>query len=266
MRAFRSILSPLLLVAVAIVVVHFFGWPWQWLDIRLGGTGRPGDRRPTKAVAVSSLPDYTRTVVGKAWFHRYFARMVFDDKKGADSYTGALTRWDRRRVRIDILNSGGPGMNRYVVTLARRLNRIQQASRFVVVDGQAEITIEYLSHSDYRRTIVGDNTVGNCATRYYHGPPGLISAVIKVDADAEESSGERKSTVIHELTHALGFNGHFRKQSYQRRSVLYYASTVTNWSQDDAAAIRIMYSSSMRNGMDVRDVNQALRRFAADKR
>jgi predicted Zn-dependent protease len=72
--------------------------------------------------------------------------------------------------------------------------------------------------------------------------------------------------VIHELTHAIGFSGHFRKQSFQRRSVLYYAGTVTNWSQADAAAIRIMYSSNMKNGMDVQDVNKALRRYAAGKR
>jgi hypothetical protein len=191
--------------------------------------------------------------------------MVFDDQDGADSYTGILTRWDKRRVRIDILNSGGSGLNRYVVTLARRLNRIQQATRFVVVDGRAEITIEYLSHKDYRRAIDDESSVGNCATRYHVGPPGLISAVIKVDAGVEKTAGDRRSTVIHELTHALGFNGHFRKQSFQSRSILYYASSVTNWSQADAAAIRIMYSSSMRNGMDVQDVNKALRRFAAGK-
>ena len=263
MRRLRSILSTLLLIAVAIVVVHSFGWPWQWPGIQLGGAGGPGDRRPTKAVAVSSLPDYTRTVAGKAWFRRYFARMVFDDGNGAGSHTGILTRWDKRRVRIDILNSGGPGMNRYVAMLARRLNRIQHATRFVVVDGPAEITIEYLSHDAYRRTVSGDDTVGNCATRYYQGPPGLISAVISIDAGADGTAGERKSTVIHELTHAVGFSGHFRKQSYQRRSVLYYASAVTNWSQADAAAIRIMYSSSMRNGMDVQDVNRELRHVAA---
>jgi len=265
-RALGRILSALLLLVVAIVAVPFFGGAWQWLDIRLGGADAPGDRRPTEAVAVSSLPDYTRNAAGKPWFRRYFARMVFDDGAGANSYTGILTRWDKRRVRIDILNSGGPGMNSYVVTLARRLNRIQQATRFVVVDGPAEITIEYFSHDAYRRTIADDNTVGNCATRYYNGPPGLITAVIKVDAEVEEASGDRKSTVIHELTHALGFSGHFRKQTYQRRSVLYYAGTVTNWSQADAAAIRIMYSSSMRSGMDVGDVNAALRRFAADRR
>jgi Protein of unknown function (DUF2927) len=262
-RALRSILSTLLLIAAALAVVHFLGWPWQWPGIQLGGAGGPGDRRPTTAVAVATLPHYTRTVAGKAWFRRYFARMVFDDGNGANSYTGILTRWDKRRVRIDILNSGGPGMDRYVATLARRLNRIQQAARFVVVNGPAEITIAYLSHDAYRRTNAGDDTVGNCATRYYHGPPGLISAVISIDAGAEGTPAERRSTVIHELTHAVGFRGHFRKQSYQRRSVLYYASTVTTWSQADAAAIRIMYSSSMRNGMDVRDVSRALRRVAA---
>ena len=265
MRALRYILPIFLLIAVAIVAVYGCGVAWQSLIDRLGGADGASDRRPTEAMAVSTLPDYTRTVAGKAWFRRYFARMVFDDGKGADSHTGMLTRWDKHLVRIDILNSGGPGMKRYVVTLARRLNRIQPATRFVVVDGQAEITIEYLSHDAYRRTIADDNTVGNCATRYYYGPPGLISAVIKVDAEAEETSGDRKSTVIHELTHALGFNGHFRKQSYQRRSVLYYASSVTNWSQADAAAIRIMYSPSMKNGMDVREVDRALRRLVAGK-
>ena len=266
MRVLGYILSIFLLIAVAGVTVYGCGVAWQSLIVRLGGADRSSDRRPTDAVAVSSLPDYTRNVAGTAWFRRYFARVVFDEGKGEDSYTGTLTRWDKRRVRIDILNSGGPGMDRYVVTLARRLNRIQQATTFVVVDGRAEITIEYLSHGDYQRTIDDDGTVGNCATRYYTGPPGLISAVIKVDADVEKTPGDRKSTVIHELTHALGFQGHFRMKSYRRRSVLYYASTVTNWSQADAAAIRIMYSSSMRNGMDAGDVNAALRRFAATTR
>jgi hypothetical protein len=262
-RSVRRLISTLLLIAAAFAVVHFLGWPWQWASIRFGGAG---DRRPTEAVAVSSLPKYTQNVAGKAWFRRYFTRMVFDDGNGAGSHAGVLTRWDKQRVRIHILNSGGPGMHRYVVTLARRLDRIQQTARFEVVDGPAEITIEYLSHGAYRQTISGDGTVGNCATRYYTGPPGLISAVISVDADAERTSGERKSTIIHELTHALGFSGHFRGQSYQRRSVLYYAGTVTNWSQADAAAIRIMYSSTMRNGMDVREVNLALRSVAAGKR
>jgi len=265
-RALRYILSIFLLIAVAVVTVYGCGLAWQSLIVRLGGADEPSDRRPTEAVTVSSLPDYTRNVAGTAWFRRYFARMAFDEGKGADPYRGTLTRWDKRRVRIDILNSGGPGMKGYVVTLARRLNGMQQATRFVVVDGPAEITIEYLTHGDYLRTIGDANTVGNCATRYYVGPPGLTSAVIKVDAGAEETRGDRQSTVIHELTHALGFQGHFRMKSYQRRSVLYYASTVTNWSQADAAAIRIMYSSSMRNGMDARGVDRALRRFAAGQR
>ncbi|MCX6374252.1 MAG: DUF2927 domain-containing protein [Actinobacteria bacterium] len=266
MRALRFILSSILLIAVAVVTVYGCGVAWQSLIVSLGGADRSNDRQPTEAVALSSLPQYTQKVAGKAWFRRYFARMVFDDGNGAGSYTGILTRWDKQRVRIDILNSGGPGMHRYVVMLVRRLNRMQQAVTFVVVDGRAEVTIEYLSHDAYRRTIGDDNTVGNCATRFYQGPPGLISAVIKVDAGVEATSVDRKATIVHELTHALGFSGHFRKRSDQRRSVLYYASTLTNWSQADAAAIRIMYSSSMRNGMNVHGVDRALRRFAAGRR
>jgi hypothetical protein len=264
MRAFLRFLPTLLLIAFTLVVAHFFGWPWQWVDLRFGGIG-PEDRRPSNAVAVSSLPRYTNEVAGKAWFRRYFTRMVFDEGKGASSYTGILTRWDKKRVRIDVLNSGGAGMDRYVVTLARRLNRIQQAVRFAVVNGQAEITIEYLSHKEYQRTIADESSVGYCSTRYYSGPPGLVSAVISVDAGVEKTRGDRKATVIHELTHALGFSGHFRGRDDTHRSVLYYASSVTNWSQNDAAAIRIMYSASMKNGMDVREVNRALRRFAVNK-
>ncbi len=261
MRIIRNLVSIILVVVIAGAAVHFFGWPGQWADTWLRGTDGSGDGRPTRAVSVSSLPRYTRTVARKAWFRRYFTRMVFADADGPGSLTGILARWDRRRVRIDILNSGGPGMQRYVTTLTRRLNRIQEAVRFVVVDGKAEITIEYLSHGDYRQTIADTDSVGNCATQYYVGPPGLISADIKVDAGAMRSQGQRKATVIHELTHALGFNGHFRGRSYERRSVLYYASSVTNWSQNDAAAIRILYSSSMRSGMDVKQVNKALRRL-----
>ena len=261
MRALRYILSIFLLIAVAGVTVYGCGMAWQSLIV--GSDDPARDRRPTEAVAVSSLPNYTRNVADTAWFRRYFLRMVFDEGKSANPYLGTLTRWDKERVRISILNSGGPGLKGYVLTLTRRLNRIQQAAHFVVVDGQAEITIEYLSHEDYQRTIADDDTVGNCSTRYYTGPPGLISAVIKVDAGVETTSDDRKSTVIHELTHALGFQGHFRTKSFKRRSVLYYASTVTNWSQADAAAIRIMYSSSMKNGMEPPEASTALRRFAA---
>ena len=80
------------MIVAAIVIVQFFGWPWQWVDIRFGGADGSGDRRPTEAVSVSSLPQYTQKVAGKAWFRRYFTRMVFDDRNGANSYTGILTR------------------------------------------------------------------------------------------------------------------------------------------------------------------------------
>jgi hypothetical protein len=45
--------------------------------------------------------------------------------------------------------------------------------------------------------------------------------------------------------------------------VLYYASTITDWSQDDAASIRVLYSSTVKNGMTMPQVEAALRQFAA---
>jgi predicted Zn-dependent protease len=199
-------------------------------------------------------------VAGKPWFQDYFVRLAFSDQDGTDSFSGRLTKWDKRRVRIDVLNSGGPGMSDYVQSVVRRLNRMQSATRFVVADGTADITIKYVSHAEYVRTI-GEGSVGNCETRFYSATPGLVEAAITVDAGALRTPAERKPVVIHELTHALGFRGHFREPRYETRSVLYYAASRTTWSQDDGAAIRIMYSSSIRNGMSESAARKALRRI-----
>jgi hypothetical protein len=259
MRVARRLISLLLLIGVAVALVNFYGWPQQWLGLQVGDLTRLIDRRAT-SVSPESLPSYTRTVAGKPWFQSYFTRLAFSDEAGTGSFTGRLTKWDKRRVRIDVLNSGGPGMGDYVQSLVRRLNRMQSATRFTVADGAADITIEYVSHAEYARTL-GPGSVGNCETRFYSSAPGLISAAITIDAGVLRTPAERKPVVIHELTHALGFKGHFREPRYRTRSVLYYAASLTNWSQNDGAAIRIMYSSSMKNGMSASAARKALRRI-----
>ena len=77
----------------------------------------------------------------------------------------------------------------------------------------------------------------------------------------QESLGEVKSTLIHELTHAIGCSGHFFRPSYRRRSVMYEANTLTAWSQDDAAVIRLLYSTWIRPGMSAAHAEASLRRY-----
>lgn len=255
----RRWLPTAILLAVVVLLLHSFGWPWQWVDLHFGSSV---DRVPATPVALAELPQYARDVSGAAWFHTYFLRMAFSEADGGRAYTGTLTRWTKRRVTIRIVNSGGPGLDTYVRSLAAQLDAMQSATDFVVVDGASDITIEYLSHEEYRRAVRGGDTVGDCATRYFQGPQGIFSAAIKVDAGVLTTPDDRKATVIHEITHALGFEGHFRDPSDQRVSVLYYASTLTAWSQQDAAAIRILYSSDMQSGMTVPQANAALTRYA----
>lgn len=263
MRAVRRLISALVLVGVVAALVHVYGAPQQWLGFRLDDLTQLGDRRPAVSASTESLPAYAREVAGKPWFARYYTRIVFSDQGGTGSYGGRLTKWNKRRVRIDVLNNGGSGMNTYVKSLARRLNRMQSATRFAVVDGSADITIEYLSHDEYVRS-VGDDSVGNCETRFYNAAPGLVEAAIKVDAGVLPTPALRKPVVIHELTHAIGFKGHFHDPRYRTRSVLYYAASITDWSRDDGAAVRIMYSSAMKNGMSPSAVRKALRRIPSE--
>lgn len=259
MNVVRRFIPVVILVAVAVLLAHSLGWPWQWIDLHLGAAL---ERSPVTPLSVAELPAYARQVSGTAWFRTYFLRMAFSETDGGRGYGGTLTKWTKRRVRIHVVNSGGPGLAGYVGTLVRKLDTIQSATRFVVVDGPSEITIEYLSHDDYKRVAQGDDTVGDCATRYFEGPQGIYSAAITIDAGALTTPDDRKATVIHELTHAIGFGGHFHDLRDRRVSVLYYASTVTDWSQQDAAAIRIMYSADMTSGMTVPQASAALTRYA----
>lgn len=259
--ALRRLVSILLLAGLAAAIFSFYGPPRQWLALRLDDLVRLEDQRSAASVTPGSLPAYTRSVAGKAWFQRYFTRLAFSDEAGPNAYTGRVTKWTKRRVTVDILNNGGPGMDAYVRKQIRRLNQMQSATRFSLIDGPADITIEYLPHEAYVLAI-GDDSVGNCETRFYVGTPGLVRATIAIDAGVLRSPEERQPVVVHELTHALGFKGHFRDPGDRRRSVLYYAASIDDWSQHDGAAIRIMYSSHVKNGMDVEAVRKALRRLA----
>ncbi len=262
MRTVRRLISLLLLLAVAAALVSVYVAPQQWLVPQLEAFLRLQDRRAAASASTESLPAYTRKVAARPWFQRYFTRLAFSEGDGPDSYPGQVTKWTKRRVRIDVVNNGGPGMEAYVRRIVSRLNRMQSATRFAVVDGPAEVTIEYLSHEAYTLT-VGSNSVGNCETRFYTGAPGLVSAAIKINAGILKSPAQRQPVVIHELTHALGFKGHFTQPEDRTRSVLYYAASINSWSRDDGAAIRIMYSSKIRNGMNVSAVRKALRKIGA---
>jgi hypothetical protein len=259
----RRLLTLLVLVAAATAVVHFYGWPSQWRILSLSSLMTLGPT-PAASVAPESLPAYTRDVAGQAWFRTFFMRIAFSDAQGPESYTGLVTKWTRRTVDVDIVNDGGPGMNAYVKRLISHLNRIQKATRFRLVnDPNAEITIEYLSHEDYV-AVVGDGSVGICQTRFSRGAPGLVSAAIKIDGGVLDTVAERKPAVIHELTHALGFRGHLRKARESNRSVLYYAPTLNTWTQNDGAAIRIMFSSKIKNGMSASQARRGLRVIAGE--
>ena len=140
-----------------------------------------------------------------------------------------VAKWERSRVVIKALNDGGPGVKGYLRRLVRRLNRMQGEVRFVVGDTAPRITIRFLSHREYVRS-EGADSVGKTRTRYFVASPGLISARISIDAGEQATPGQVRSTLVHELTHAIGCGGHFRGPDDRRRSVLHESSTITTWS------------------------------------
>jgi hypothetical protein len=254
-RVFAGLLS-LLVLAAALYGAYS---ALRWVDDRNGLGLR--DRRPDQPVALSSLNRYTKEAAGTASFRRYFTTMVLSQATAGTADPPVVTKWERPRVVIKLLNSGGPGLESYLRRLVARLNRMQGEVRFAVGDAAARITIRFLSHGAYARAF-GDDSVGSTLTRYYRTSPGMIRASIAIDKGRQGSPGELKAALIHELTHAIGGSGHFDSPSYSRRSVLYRASQVTTWSQDDAAVIRILYSPWIESGMTAAEAKASLRRYA----
>jgi len=218
------------------------------------------DRRPEQPLAFSSLNRYTREAAARPSFRRYFTTMVVPERQGG-SEAPVVTKWERPRVVIKLLNDGGPGVEAYLRRLVARLNRMQAAVRFAVGDAAPRITIRFLSHSAYVATIGGDS-VGSTRTHYFRSSPGMIRARIAIDAGRQTSTGQVKATLIHELTHAIGCGGHFRAVSDRRRSVLYESSQITAWSQNDAAVIRLLYSPWIESGMTAAQAQASLRRYS----
>lgn len=269
MGTLRRLALLIALLAVGLAFVIAYGSPQQWLADRVAGevelTDVPwlSDLQQPAEVTPEELPVYTRTVAGEESFQENFLRLAFSDQEGSSTNSGRVTKWDKRRVRVDILNHADPQMTAYVSHLVRRLNGIQEATTFTLVDaGSAEITIRFVSHERYARTVQGES-VGHCESTYYIGESGLISAAITIDAGKLPSTERRRPVVIHELTHALGFRGHLHAPRDRKTSVLFYTPMLNDWTQDDRAAIRIMYSSSIKSGMSERGVRRAMDRIAA---
>jgi hypothetical protein len=217
-------------------------------------------RQPMEPVHIRTLDPYTRKVAGKQWFGDYFVTTVFAQTATAGS-PRIVTKWQQRTVTIHLLNSDGPEVESYLGRLVSRLNRLQDQVDFKLGDSHALITVQFLGHQSYVAQN-GTGSVGNTRTRYFQGPPGLIRARISVDVGVQNTTDEVKSTLIHELTHAIGASGHFTSPSDRRRSVMYEANTLTTWSQNDAAVIRILYSPFVRPGMTTAGARAGLQRFA----
>ena len=259
MRLIGRVFSGLFLLLVLAAALYGAWMALDWVDDR-NGFGLL-DRQPDQPLVFSSLNRYTREAAGKASFRRYFTTMVVSEAGAGTTDPPVITKWERPRVVVKLLNSGGPGVASYLRQLVARLNRMQGEVRFAVGDVAPRITIRFLSHEAYARAI-GDGSVGSTRTRYYRSSPGMIRASIAIDAGRQGSPGQIKATLIHELTHAIGGGGHFTSPSYSRRSVLYEASQVTSWSQNDAAVIRILYSPWIESGMSAAEARASLRRYA----
>ena len=164
-------------------------------------------------------------------------------------------------MTVELLNDGGPGVRAYLRQLLRRLDRLQGQVDFRLGGDDPLVTVQFLEHEAYVRQN-GAESVGTTRTRFYQGSPGLIRARIAVDAGVQDTPDEMKSTLIHELTHAIGASGHFASAADRRHSVMYKANTLTSWSQNDAAVIRTLYSPFVRSGMSEAAARAGLRKYA----
>jgi len=252
-RLFVSLLSLVVLAAA----VYGGAMALRWLDSR-DGFGVL-DRRPEQPLAFSSLNAHTREAAAKASFRRYFTTMVLPQPDGV--HEPVVVKWEQPRVTIRMLSGGGPGIGAYLQRLVARLNRMQGEVRFAVGDHEPHITIRFLSHETYVRQL-GGGSVGSTRTRFFRTSPGLIRARIAIDAGRQQGPDQLKATLIHELTHAIGCGGHFTDLSDRRSSVLYQSSHVTTWSQNDASAIRLLYSEWISSGMTEQQALASLRRYA----
>jgi hypothetical protein len=218
-------------------------------------------RDPVQPVQLRTLDPYTRKVAGKAWFGNYFTTMVLGVDVGTATHPRIVAKWERKTVTVGLLNDGGPGIQPYLRLLLRRLDRLQGQVDFRLGGANALITVRFLQHPAYTLEN-GTGSVGNTRTRFYQGSPGLIRARIDVDAGVQDTPDEMKSTLIHELTHAIGASGHFLSASDRRHSVMYEANTLTSWSQNDAAVIRVLYSPFISSGMSEAAARAGLRKYA----
>ena len=258
MRLIGRLVAGLLSIVVLATAIYAGATALRWAD----GTGGLGalDRRPEQPLVFSSLNRHTREAAGTASFRRYFTTMVVPEP-GSAPQEPVVVKWEQPRVTIKLLNSGGPGIEAYLRRLVARLNRMQGEVRFSVGDRDPRITVRFLSHEAYVRRL-GDGSVGSTRTRFFRTSPGLISARISIDAGSQKDPAQLKATLIHELTHAIGGGGHFTAVSDRRKSVLYEASHLTSWSQNDAAVIRLLYSEWIQTGMTEEQARASLRRYA----
>jgi hypothetical protein len=259
MRLVGRLTVALLSVVVLAVAIYGGARAVDWVQSRDAFGLLP--REPAQPVRLTTLDPYTSKVASTSWFGAYFSTMVLGQGSGSAAHPRLVTKWERRTVTVELLNSGGPGIQAYLGTLLRRLDRVQQQVDFRLGTQDPQITVQFLDH----RTYVNQNgagSVGNTRTRYYEGSPGLIRARIAIDVGVQTTSDEVKSTLIHELTHAVGAQGHFLSPSDRLLSVMYEANTLTAWSQNDAAVIRILYSPFITSGMPETTVLTGLRRYA----
>lgn len=247
-------------LSIALLALAVYGGAraveWVWSRDALGLFAR----EPAEPLRIESLDPYTRKVAGKRWFRDYFATMAFSQTEDPGS-PRIVAKWQRPAVAVEMPGGATPEIRRYLRGLVRRLDRLQDQVDFKLGGARSQITVEFLDHAAYVRRN-GTGSVGTTRTRYFRGPPGLIRARITVDTGTQDTPDELKSTLIHELTHAIGLSGHFTSSTDRRRSVMYEANTLTSWSQSDAAVIRVFYSPFVRPGMSPAAAKAGVKRYA----